>query len=177
MCHVVLSFCIFDRDGKVRKSVERIFSIWEERSVYPEEVIAQFKAGLNKKEKEREKQKEKEKEKEKEKVAQPANGQFVLFTFHITTLSSYVNQSCNFHILKFVILLLSSANQHQSCPQVQDCCRVHSKSCLSVLSLHVVFKFVCNSCHLSSFALCIFFSLTPSLSSCRDISEQLQKRS
>ncbi|XP_068178917.1 regulation of nuclear pre-mRNA domain-containing protein 2-like isoform X2 [Antennarius striatus] len=55
------------KDGKVRKSVERIFSIWEERSVYPEEVISQFKAGLNKKEKEREKQKEKEKEKVKEK--------------------------------------------------------------------------------------------------------------
>lgn len=82
MCHVVLSFCIVDRDGKVRKSVERIFTIWEERSVYPEEVIAQFKASLNKKEKEREKQKEKEKEKEREKVAQPANGQFVLFTFY-----------------------------------------------------------------------------------------------
>ncbi|CAJ1062340.1 regulation of nuclear pre-mRNA domain-containing protein 2 isoform X1 [Xyrichtys novacula] len=56
------------KDGKVRRSVERIFVIWEERSVYPEEVIAQFKANLNKKEKEREKQKEKEKEKEKEKV-------------------------------------------------------------------------------------------------------------
>ncbi|XP_026172559.1 regulation of nuclear pre-mRNA domain-containing protein 2-like isoform X2 [Mastacembelus armatus] len=54
------------KDGKVRKSVERIFSIWEERSVYPEEVIAQFKASLTKKEKEREKQKEKEKEKEKD---------------------------------------------------------------------------------------------------------------
>uniref|UniRef100_A0A665TZY8 Regulation of nuclear pre-mRNA domain-containing protein 2 n=1 Tax=Echeneis naucrates TaxID=173247 RepID=A0A665TZY8_ECHNA len=54
------------KDGKVRKSVERIFSIWEERSVYPEEVISQFKASLNKKEKEREKHKEKEKEKEKE---------------------------------------------------------------------------------------------------------------
>lgn len=56
--------------------MDRIFSIWEERSVYPEEVIAQFKAGLNRKEKEREKPKEKEKEKEKEKVAQPANGTF-----------------------------------------------------------------------------------------------------
>ncbi|XP_068615186.1 regulation of nuclear pre-mRNA domain-containing protein 2 [Brachionichthys hirsutus] len=55
------------KDGKVRRSVERIFTIWEERSVYPEEVISQFKAGLNKKEKEREKQKEKEKEKVKEK--------------------------------------------------------------------------------------------------------------
>lgn len=46
----------------MRKSVERIFTIWEERSVYPEEIIAQFKAGMNKKEKEREKPKEKEKE-------------------------------------------------------------------------------------------------------------------
>lgn len=77
------------RDGKVRKSVERIFSIWEERSVYPEEVIAQFKAGLNRKEKEREKPKEKEKdkekerekEKEKEKVAQPGKGKFFFFCF------------------------------------------------------------------------------------------------
>ncbi|XP_034408893.1 regulation of nuclear pre-mRNA domain-containing protein 2-like isoform X1 [Cyclopterus lumpus] len=57
----------FIRDGKVRKAVERIFTIWEERSVYPEEVIAQFKAGFNKKEKEREKQKLKQKEREKEK--------------------------------------------------------------------------------------------------------------
>nr|XP_020473229.1 regulation of nuclear pre-mRNA domain-containing protein 2 isoform X2 [Monopterus albus] len=61
------------KDGKVRKSVERIFSIWEERSVYPEEVIAQFKASLNKKEKEREKQKEKEKEKESPSANAPAN--------------------------------------------------------------------------------------------------------
>ncbi|XP_056157751.1 regulation of nuclear pre-mRNA domain-containing protein 2 [Lampris incognitus] len=53
------------KDGKVRKSVERIFSIWEERSVYPEELIAQFKAGLNKKDKEREREKERQKEKEK----------------------------------------------------------------------------------------------------------------
>ncbi|TWW79069.1 Regulation of nuclear pre-mRNA domain-containing protein 2 [Takifugu flavidus] len=50
----------FIRDGKVRKSVERIFTIWEERSVYPEEVIAQFKAGMNKKEKEKPKEKVKE---------------------------------------------------------------------------------------------------------------------
>lgn len=72
---VVLSFCVI-RDAKVRRSVERIFSIWEERSVYPEEIISQFKAGLNKKDKERERQKEKEKEreKEKEKEATPATG-------------------------------------------------------------------------------------------------------
>ncbi|KAJ8289983.1 hypothetical protein GJAV_G00007420 [Gymnothorax javanicus] len=38
------------KDGKVRKSVERIFSIWEERSVYPDELIAELKAGLVKKE-------------------------------------------------------------------------------------------------------------------------------
>ncbi|KAM9852389.1 regulation of nuclear pre-mRNA domain-containing protein 2 [Aulostomus maculatus] len=60
------------KDGKVRKSVERIFSIWEERSVYPEELIVQLKTNLNKKEKEREKQKEKEKEREKEKETPPA---------------------------------------------------------------------------------------------------------
>lgn len=73
MCRVVFFFSVF-RDGKVRKSVERIFTIWEERSVYPEEIITQFKTSLNKKEKEREKQKEKEKEKE----TQTANGQFVI---------------------------------------------------------------------------------------------------
>ncbi|XP_037532558.1 regulation of nuclear pre-mRNA domain-containing protein 2 [Nematolebias whitei] len=55
------------KDAKVCKSVERIFTIWEERSVYPEEVIAKLKASLNKKEKEREKNKEKEREKNKEK--------------------------------------------------------------------------------------------------------------
>lgn len=71
------TMCVFFsvRDGKVRKSVERIFSIWEERNVYPEEVIAQFKASLHKKDKEREKQKEKEKEKQKEKETPSNNGQ------------------------------------------------------------------------------------------------------
>uniref|UniRef100_A0A1A7YMB3 Regulation of nuclear pre-mRNA domain-containing protein 2 n=2 Tax=Iconisemion striatum TaxID=60296 RepID=A0A1A7YMB3_9TELE len=54
------------KDGKVRRSVERIFTIWEERNVYPEEMITQLKTNLNKKEKEREKQKEKEKAKAKE---------------------------------------------------------------------------------------------------------------
>ncbi|XP_030604751.1 regulation of nuclear pre-mRNA domain-containing protein 2 isoform X2 [Archocentrus centrarchus] len=66
------------KDGKVRKSVERIFSIWEERSVYPEEVIGQFKASLNKKEKEREKPKEKEKEKEATPANAPANSKAAL---------------------------------------------------------------------------------------------------
>lgn len=84
MCHVVFLIAV-SRDGKVRKSVERIFTIWEERSVYPEEVIAQFKASLNKKEKEREKQKEKEKEKEKE--TPPANGQFVTKTLIICSVT------------------------------------------------------------------------------------------
>ncbi|KAG7457855.1 hypothetical protein MATL_G00231680 [Megalops atlanticus] len=37
------------KDGKVRKSVERILTIWEERSVYPEEVISELRAGLTKK--------------------------------------------------------------------------------------------------------------------------------
>lgn len=84
---LVFPFCIIFRDPKVRNSVERIFGIWEERSVYPKEVIAGFKAGINKKEKERvkqkekekerkkEKEKQKEKEKEKEKETPPATGQ------------------------------------------------------------------------------------------------------
>ncbi|XP_077382059.1 regulation of nuclear pre-mRNA domain-containing protein 2 isoform X1 [Festucalex cinctus] len=55
------------KDAKVRKSVERILTIWEERSVYPEELLSQLKSNLNKKEKEKEKQKEKVKVKEKEK--------------------------------------------------------------------------------------------------------------
>nr|XP_015224290.1 PREDICTED: regulation of nuclear pre-mRNA domain-containing protein 2 [Lepisosteus oculatus] len=38
------------RDAKVRKSVERIFSIWEERNVYPEELITELKTSLVKKE-------------------------------------------------------------------------------------------------------------------------------
>ncbi|KAJ8378617.1 hypothetical protein AAFF_G00238290 [Aldrovandia affinis] len=37
------------KDGKVRKSVERILTIWEERSVYPEELISELRAGLTKK--------------------------------------------------------------------------------------------------------------------------------
>lgn len=77
----VLSSFYSVRDGKVRKSVDRIFTIWAERNVYPEEVIAQFKTYLHKKEKDRVKQKEKEKEKEKEKAAPPVNGQFKGFVF------------------------------------------------------------------------------------------------
>ncbi|KAI1885904.1 hypothetical protein AGOR_G00208560 [Albula goreensis] len=38
------------KDGKVRKSVERIFTIWEERNVYPDELISELKASLVKKE-------------------------------------------------------------------------------------------------------------------------------
>uniref|UniRef100_W5KZ86 Regulation of nuclear pre-mRNA domain-containing protein 2 n=1 Tax=Astyanax mexicanus TaxID=7994 RepID=W5KZ86_ASTMX len=38
------------RDAKVRKSVERIFTIWQERTVYPEELITELKAALHKKE-------------------------------------------------------------------------------------------------------------------------------
>lgn len=57
----------------MRKSVERIFTIWEERSVYPEEVIAQFKAGMNKK--------DKEKPKEKVKEATAAKGWFIFDLF------------------------------------------------------------------------------------------------
>lgn len=33
----------------MRKSVERIFNIWQERSVYPEELISELKANLQKK--------------------------------------------------------------------------------------------------------------------------------
>lgn len=51
--------------------------------MYPEEVIAQFKTCLNKKEKDRVKQKEKEKEKEKAKATPPANGQFKSFVFFV----------------------------------------------------------------------------------------------
>ncbi|KAK6326833.1 hypothetical protein J4Q44_G00024780 [Coregonus suidteri] len=50
------------KDPKVRKSVERIFTIWEERNVYPEELITQLKANLARKEREREREKEKAKE-------------------------------------------------------------------------------------------------------------------
>ncbi|GAA6093739.1 regulation of nuclear pre-mRNA domain-containing protein 2 [Tachysurus ichikawai] len=38
------------RDAKVRRSVERIFNIWQERSVYSEELITELKANLQKKE-------------------------------------------------------------------------------------------------------------------------------
>jgi len=69
------------RDAKVCKSVDRIFSIWQERSVYPEELITELKASLQKKEKEKEKEKEKVKEKEKEKVKEqpPPPGKFLSF--------------------------------------------------------------------------------------------------
>ncbi|XP_059363279.1 regulation of nuclear pre-mRNA domain-containing protein 2-like [Carassius carassius] len=53
------------KDAKVCKSVDRIFSIWQERNVYPEELISELKASLQKKDKEKEKDKEKQKEKEK----------------------------------------------------------------------------------------------------------------
>ncbi|TRY60753.1 hypothetical protein DNTS_029613 [Danionella cerebrum] len=56
------------KDAKVCKSVERIFSIWQERSVYPEELISELKAKLQKKEDKKQKDKEREKAKEKEKV-------------------------------------------------------------------------------------------------------------
>lgn len=72
--------------------------------MYPEEVISQFKASLNKKEREREKQKEKEKEKEKEKdkekEAQLANGQFVLFTLYPEVVMLIKSKSIN-NFLKF----------------------------------------------------------------------------
>lgn len=37
------------RDSKVRKSVERILTIWDERSVYPEELISELRAGVARK--------------------------------------------------------------------------------------------------------------------------------
>ncbi|XP_004917648.1 regulation of nuclear pre-mRNA domain-containing protein 2 isoform X2 [Xenopus tropicalis] len=37
------------KDASVAKSVERIFKIWEERNVYQEDVIANFRSSLNKK--------------------------------------------------------------------------------------------------------------------------------
>ncbi len=66
------SLCVC-RDAKVFRSVDRIFSIWQERNVYPEELISELKASLQKKEKEKEKEKEK-KEKEKVKEQQPSPG-------------------------------------------------------------------------------------------------------
>lgn len=59
------------RDAKVCKSVDRIFSIWQERNVYPEELISELKTNLQKKDK------EKEKEKEKVKEQPPPPGQFL----------------------------------------------------------------------------------------------------
>uniref|UniRef100_A0A9J8AHU9 Regulation of nuclear pre-mRNA domain-containing protein 2 n=1 Tax=Cyprinus carpio carpio TaxID=630221 RepID=A0A9J8AHU9_CYPCA len=59
------------KDAKVCKSVDRIFSIWQERNIYPEELISELKASLQKKEKEKEKEKEK-KEKVKEQQPSPA---------------------------------------------------------------------------------------------------------
>lgn len=47
---LIVSVLFGCRDAKVRKSVERIFNIWQERSVYPEELITELKANLQKKE-------------------------------------------------------------------------------------------------------------------------------
>ncbi|MCI4374334.1 hypothetical protein PGIGA_G00005040 [Pangasianodon gigas] len=47
---ILPSAALLVRDAKVRKSVERIFNIWQERSVYPEELITELKANLQKKE-------------------------------------------------------------------------------------------------------------------------------
>lgn len=73
--------------------------------MYPEEVISQFKAGLNKKEREREKQKEREKEKEKEKEkikeTPPAPGQFV----NVISVKSNIG-SLSFKILNYLFIFL-----------------------------------------------------------------------
>ena len=47
--------------------MERIFTIWEERSVYPEELISLLKTTLARRERDREKEKDKEREREREK--------------------------------------------------------------------------------------------------------------
>ena len=55
LCHVSDElFCLLScsnvGDSKVMKSVDRILSIWEERSVYKEELIAELRASLVKEE-------------------------------------------------------------------------------------------------------------------------------
>lgn len=39
---------LFLRDPSVSKSIERIFKIWEDRNVYPEETILALKEALSK---------------------------------------------------------------------------------------------------------------------------------
>lgn len=70
----------------MRKSVERIFTIWEERNVYPEELITQLKANLAKKERER------EKEKAKEMPPPPGQSPMLLF-LSLLTIFSYCRLS------------------------------------------------------------------------------------
>lgn len=41
-------FSLACRDPSVSKSIERIFKIWEDRNVYPEETIAVLKEALSK---------------------------------------------------------------------------------------------------------------------------------
>lgn len=72
------SLCVC-RDAKVCKSVDRIFSIWQERNIYPEELISELKASLQKKEKEKEK-------KEKVKDQQPSPGQFLSCTLPVSVI-------------------------------------------------------------------------------------------
>ncbi|XP_029307924.1 regulation of nuclear pre-mRNA domain-containing protein 2 [Cottoperca gobio] len=96
----------FIRDVKVRRSVERIFTIWQERSVYPEEVIAQFKAGMKQKgkgarEAERKRKEEGEAKAEREGKRQREGER-----------KGDSSGNC--------------PSEHQSCPQVQDCSRVHT---------------------------------------------------
>jgi len=75
----------------VCKSVDRIFSIWQERNVYPEELISELKANLQKREK------EKEKEKEKVKEQPPPPGQFLNCRLQVSMLeSSLVQRFLNF---------------------------------------------------------------------------------
>ncbi len=76
-------------------SVDRIFSIWQERSVYPEELISELKASLQKKEKEKEKKeklKEKEEKEEKLKEQQPSPGQFLSCTLPVFVIVAKTNK-------------------------------------------------------------------------------------
>lgn len=147
--------CCLARDPKVRKSVERIFTIWEERNVYPEELITQLKANLAKKERER------EKEKAKETPPPPGQSPMLLFlsllchhlfllpslSISVTSGSVWVNRSV---CCSCAVVLSCSPSQPQSCPEVQDCGWFHSKCILfcPLLNCFYLFKAVICSCYI-----------------------------
>lgn len=75
--------------------------------MYPEDIIAQLKASLNKKEKEREKQKEKEKDKGKEKGKEKeatVNGSFD--TFSLFTMTESLPQDFNAILVHGTLLMV-----------------------------------------------------------------------